>query len=122
MRQRFAELWFLGRLFQPLLYGFLLWLFLFTIFNSLSGLIHIFGRNIIDQSIKLIVILLHRILNAPQWIDGFEELRNFLEADGIHIMSRVLTVLLQDDDIAHGQAMSGEVLGPILIEFFIDAV
>jgi len=99
--QRFADLWFLGRLFQPLLYGFLLWLFLFTIFNSLSGLIHIFGRNIIDQSIKLIVILLHRILNAPQWIDGFEELRNFLKADGIHIMGRILAILLQDDDIAH---------------------
>ena len=102
MRRRFAELWFLGRLFQPLLYRFLLWLFLFTTFDSLSGLIRIFGRDVIDQSIKLIVILLHRILDAPQGVDGFDELRHFLEADGIHIMSRVLTVLLQDDDIAHG--------------------
>ena len=99
MRRRFAELWFLGRLFQPLLYRFLLWLFLFTTFDSLSGLIRIFGRDVIDQSIKLIVILLHRILNATQRIDGFDELWNLLEADGIHIMGRVLTVLLQDDDM-----------------------
>ena len=99
MRQRFAELWFLRRLFQPLLYRFFLWLFIFTAFNSFSGFINVFGRNVIDQSIKLIVILLYRILNAPQRIDGFDELWNLLEADGIHILGRVLTVLLQDDDM-----------------------
>ena len=68
-------------------------------FDSLSGLIRIFGRDVIDQSIKLIVILLHRILNTPQRVDGFDEFLDFLKADGIHIMGRVLTVLLQDDDM-----------------------
>ena len=99
MGQRFTGFWFLSRLFQPLFYGFPLRFFLFTTFGSLSGFIHVFDRNVIDQSIKLVVILLHRILDASQRIDGLDELRHFFEADGIHIMGRVLTELLQDDDM-----------------------
>ena len=99
MSQRFADLWFLGRLFQPLLYGFFLRLFLFTAFGRRIGLFYSFCWNVIDQSIKLVVILLHRILNTPQRVDGFDEFLDFLKADGIHIMGRVLTVLLQDDDM-----------------------